>query len=189
MLVQINLLPWREQQRKREKNQLIAWFVAVILIVMLFTVLVNFVISNWTKNQEIRNQMLQQEIKIYEQRSKEIKDMKIQRQNLISQMASIDQLQTRQELMIHLFDELSMVLSEGIILISMEKRNSKIILSGYAQTHNDIAQAMKNMEVNSWLHNPELLGIKKKLHQSPIMGSEFKLSFTLGIESIKEKNG
>ena len=86
----INLLPWREQQRKERK---LAFFVALggaaigaLLVAFAGYLLVNSMISA----QERRNERLRVEIKGVDRQIEQINDLETQKQRFISRMQVID---------------------------------------------------------------------------------------------------
>ena len=58
----INLLPWREAAKQRQKNQFFAMLIAGAVVAAILVVVVNFVYQHAISRQNARNQFLQAEM-------------------------------------------------------------------------------------------------------------------------------
>ena len=103
----INLLPWRENERKKRKVEFYVALgvaaVAALLVAGAGYVLFNSMISS----QERRNEQLRVEIKAVDRQIEEINDLETQKQRFISRMQVIDKLQRSRSEEVHLFDEIA----------------------------------------------------------------------------------
>jgi type IV pilus assembly protein PilN len=187
MMTPINLLPWRELKREKEKKLLSLIGVVSIISAVFVVLLVNIDASRRISNQMIRNQMLQQEIDAYEYRIKKIKHLDHLKKQLLSRMAMIHNLQLSRILTAHLFDELIKVTPSGVFLTKIVGKNNFIILSGYAESNAYVSEEMKNIEHNKWIYNPVLHEIKKRENKNQAANNEFKLRVTLRLD--KETGG
>lgn len=185
-MTQINLLPWRERKREEQKKQFIMLVSATVSGAFLIVLLINYFILGRVHNQSIRNQRVQQEIAIYEHRLIEIDNLRILREQLISKMSLLQKIQSRRTYMVHLFDELSKVIPDGIYLTKIEGARDLITASGYAKSHNHIAQIMTNIECNDWIHHPVLREIKKIAQKKQAVDNRFRITFSLGLSSLVE---
>jgi type IV pilus assembly protein PilN len=178
-MADINLLPWRELKREREKKQ----FTTVLLIGIVSAALVVFLINSYAKrlieNQTYNNNLLQQEIDKYKKQIEEIKELKKLRQALIARMTIVQNLQATRSMTVRLFDELVKILPDGVYLTNVERVVNKVTLLGYAESNTNISQLMRNIESNRWIQNPELTEIKKSKEAQSSVENEFKLSFIL----------
>jgi type IV pilus assembly protein PilN len=178
-MTHINLLPWREQKREQEKKLFTTMLVACVAVAGAIVFLINCYASNLVGNQITRNQMLQQEIAVYDAQIKEIKNLEKVRNMLISRMSIVRNLQSTRTLMVHLFDELINVTPSGIYLTRIEGKNNLITLTGFSQSNTYVSQEMKNIEESDWIHNPILNEIKKMDDKQQPENNEFKLIFAL----------
>jgi type IV pilus assembly protein PilN len=178
----INLLPWREQKREQEKKSFAIMLGACVIVAGFIVFLINWFASDLVSNQIKRNQILQEEINAYNRQLLEIKNLEKTRNMLISRMSIVQNLQSTRPLMVHLFDELIKVIPSGIYLIQIEGKNN-ITLIGYAESNTFVSQGMKNIENNSWIHNPVLSEIKKMEDKKQAADNAFKLTFALGTQN------
>lgn len=178
-MVDINLLPWRELKREREKKQFGTYLLIVALSCATVIFLVNFIIVNNIENQTSRNNRLQNEIALYKKQLVAIKDLKTLRRNLIARMKIVQNLQSTRILTVHLFDELIRILPDGVYVTQMQRVGDKITLLGYTESNSNISLLMRNIEASRWIQQPSLTEIKKTMEGSEHASSEFKLSFIL----------
>jgi type IV pilus assembly protein PilN len=186
LMTQINLLPWREQKRTQQKKQLIRLLVLSILATFIIVFVFNYYVTEQGRQQRLRNQIVQQEITAYQQQLSKINNLQKSRDELIARMSLVSKLQSTRILMVHLFDELSKITPSGIYLTRMEGKNKRIIVSGYATSNKHVAQIMKNIEQNEWIHHPVLQEIKK-VEDKQSANNEFKLTFALDSSSKNER--
>jgi type IV pilus assembly protein PilN len=178
-MTDINLLPWRELRREREKKQ----FTTYLFVGMISAAIVVFLINSYAKqlidNQTYSNNQLQEEIDQLKKQISEIAELKKLRQALIARMTIVQNLQATRSLTVRLFDELVKILPDGVFLTNVERVSNKVTLLGYSESNSNISQLMRNIETNRWIQNPELTEIKKSKDAQTSVENEFKLSFIL----------
>lgn len=183
-MTHINLLPWREQKRDYEKQIFTLMFGSSIVVAIVIVFLINYYASSLVSNQLVRNKLLQDEITVFDNQIKEIKNLEQIKKGLISRMNIVRNLQSTRTLMVHLFDELIKITPSGVYFKEVEGKSNIISLSGYAESNTYVSQEMKNIETNAWLHNPVLSEIKKIEDKdqaaNQAANNEFKLTFVLG---------
>lgn len=187
-MTEINLLPWREARREKEKKQFLAYFAAGLIGAALVVFLMNLYSNHLIEAQSARNQLLEQEISWLKSQIKEIEDLKKLRQALIARMIVIRDLQATRTEIVRLFDELVKIMPDGVYLTSIERTGDKITMLGYAESNSNISQLMRSIENNRWVEQPLLTEIKRTKEEAPKVENEFKLSFVLR-ESKGSKSG
>ena len=152
----INLLPWREQQRREHK---LAFFVSLGVAAGLAAVtafVAYLLVGSMIDSQEQRNQRLRGEIKVLDKQIEEINDLDAQKQRFISRMQIIEKLQRSRPEVVHLFDELVKAMPDGTYLTSIKQSGNKLKLEGVAQSSTRVSTLMRNIASSQWLRNPEL---------------------------------
>ena len=152
----INLLPWREQQRRERRLGFYAALgtAAAVSAVAAFATYLMF--GSMIDGQETRNARLRVEIKLLDRQIEEINDLQTQKQNFISRMQIIEMLQRSRPEAVHLFDELVKVMPDGTYLTSVGQTGPKLKLEGVAQSSTRVSTLMRNIAASPWLRNPEL---------------------------------
>ena len=152
----INLLPWREQQRRERK---LAFFVALGVAAGAAAVVAfaaYLLLGSMIDAQDRRNDRLRAEIKVLDKQIEEINDLDAQKQRFIARMQIIEKLQRSRPEVVHLFDELVKEMPDGTYLTSIKESGNKIKLEGVAQSSTRVSTLMRNIAASQWLRNPEL---------------------------------
>jgi type IV pilus assembly protein PilN len=160
MTVRINLLPHREEQRKRGRQHF-----AVLggLTAALGLVIVGagyLYISQLIDHQNARNTYLKGQIAKLDKEIAEIKKLKDEISALLARKQIIETLQADRAQTVHLMDQLVRQMPEGVYLKSVKQRGLGIHLNGYAQSNARVSTLMRNIESSPWLSDPTLVEIK-----------------------------
>lgn len=175
-MARINLLPWREAERKRRKRDFaIAGAVALGLSVVA-ALLVHFQIEAWIADQESRNQFLTDQTAQLDRQIKEIENLEETKANLLARMNIIQQLQESRPEVVRLFDELVNAIPDGVFLTKLEQTGRNVVLEGRAQSNARVSAFMRSVEGSGWIGNPRLLLIEHKDKTGTGL-SHFRLSF------------
>jgi type IV pilus assembly protein PilN len=152
----INLLPWREAQRKERKLAFtVALGVAALAAgVTAFAVYLGF--GSMIEGQEARNERLRTEIKAVDKQIEEINNLENAKQKFIARMTIIEQLQRSRPEIVHVFDEIVRTLPDGVYLTGVKQNNTKLRFDGVAQSSTRVSSFMRNIDSSDWLKNPEL---------------------------------
>jgi type IV pilus assembly protein PilN len=168
----INLLPWRDQQRRERK---LAFFVALISAAALAGVaafIAYLLLGSMIDAQEHRNDRLRAQIKVLDKQIEEINDLEAQKQKFISRMQIIEKLQRSRPEVVHLFDELVKEMPDGTYLTSVKQSGTKLKLDGVAQSSTRVSALMRSISASQWLKDPELEVVQTKTDTA---GSSFVL--------------
>jgi len=168
----INLLPWRDQQRRERK---LAFFVALggaAALAAIAAFIAYLLLGSMIDAQEHRNERLRAQIKVLDKQIEEINDLEAQKQKFISRMQIIEKLQSSRPEVVHLFDELVKEMPDGTYLTSVKQTGNKLKLDGVAQSSTRVSALMRNISASQWLRNPELEVVQTK---SDTVGSSFVL--------------
>ncbi|MET0106433.1 MAG: PilN domain-containing protein [Sedimenticola sp.] len=176
-MARINLLPWRENLRKkRQRNFGIAAFIAV-LVTIAGCGGVYLYIDGLIKHQNQRNNYLKREIAAVEQKIKEIQEIERTKARLIARMNIIQQLQGSRPEVVHLFDELITTIPDGVHLTSLRQIGRALKMEGKAQSNARVSAYMRNIDKSKWLGGPTLQIISSKTKDGAD-ASQFNLDAT-----------
>ncbi len=152
----INLLPWREAERKRRQRDfgvaVGGAVVAAIALVMLTVLFYNQKIDN----QRARNDRLTAEIVELEKSIAEIDGLERQKERLLARMEIIEQLQQSRPEIVHLFDEIVRQLPEGVYLTGLKQTGARVEMRGVAQSSTRVSALMRQIDSSDWLGDPEV---------------------------------
>jgi type IV pilus assembly protein PilN len=177
----INLLPWREQERKvRRREFLVAAGAAVFASVVLIGV-GKLMYASWTDAQIEKNNLLKREIVKLDAQIADIQDLENRKQRLVARMEIIERLQRKRPEIVHLFDELVKTVPEGVYLTQIKENGNKLEIHGVAQSSTRVSTFMRNIDGSMWMDNPQLQ-VVEAAQNSPTGGSSFTLfTDTVGV--------
>ena len=182
----INLLPWREQERKvRRREFLVAAGGAVIASIVLLGV-GKLLYAGWTEAQIEKNNLLKKEIVKLDAQIADIQDLENRRQRLLARMEIIEKLQRKRPEIVHLFDEIVKTVPEGVYLTGIKQTGNKLEIHGIAQSSTRVSTFMRNIDSSVWMDNP-VLQVVESAKDSPTGGSNFTL--TSDVVGVDLENG
>lgn len=161
-MARINLLPWREERRLKQRKEFFLSVGLGIGLTVLIMLLVHWYIADQIEYQEQRNRYLSTQIAILDRKIQEIRDLEKKRDMLISRMEVIQQLQSSRPEIVHLFDALARTLPEGVYLTKFVQAGDKLEVAGIAQSNARVSAYMRNIEDSLWMENPQLQIIESK---------------------------
>ncbi|MBV2138381.1 MAG: PilN domain-containing protein [Candidatus Thiodiazotropha sp. (ex Ctena orbiculata)] len=161
-MARINLLPWREAERKERQKEFGLMVLAGALLAAFVVFGVHQLIQSQIVAQNARNDFLQKEIKAVEKEIREIKDLDKTKQNLLARMNIIQELQSSRPQIVHLFDEVVTTLPDGVFLDKVEQKGSIVTFTGQAQSNARVSSMMRNIDDSEWLERPALVFIESK---------------------------
>ena len=160
MSSRINLLPHREERRKRARVHFAVLSGMTAALGVVIVAAVWFVYQQRISAQEDRNKFLKSEIAKLDKEIDEIKEVKDKIAALLARKQVIETLQADRVQTVYLLDELVRQMPEGVFLKSVKQKGPGIELIGYAQSNARVSTLMRNIESSPWLTNPNLIEIK-----------------------------
>jgi type IV pilus assembly protein PilN len=177
----INLLPWREQERKVRRREFGIAAGAALIAAGVFALGGKLVYSGWTEAQVAKNNLLRKEIVKLDSEIADIQDLENRKQRLVARMEIIEKLQRKRPEIVHQFDELVRTVPDGVYLTSIKQTGNKLEVKGVAQSSTRVSTFMRNIDSSVWMDNPELQ-VVETAKDSPTGGSSFTLfTNTVGV--------
>jgi type IV pilus assembly protein PilN len=170
----INLLPWREAERKQRRQEFGVGAVGALVLAGAIAFVVNLQMGSAIDNQNERNQYLKTEIANLDKQIAEILDLEQRKQRLSSRIQVIEQLERSRPEIVHVFDQLVRTLPDGVYLTGIKQTERKLMLKGVAQSSTRVASYMRNLDASEWLSDPSLDILETK--GAGEGGSEFTLN-------------
>jgi type IV pilus assembly protein PilN len=171
----INLLPWREQERKVRRREFGVAMGGAAFAAVIFVLGGKLLYSSWIDSQNAKNNLLKKEIVKLEAQIADIQDLENRKQRLVARMEIIEKLQRKRPEIVHLFDELVKTVPEGIYLTQIKETGKKLEMKGVAQSSTRVSTFMRNIDSSSWMDNPQLQ-VVETTKDSSTGGSSFTLS-------------
>jgi len=161
-MININLLPWREELRQKKQNQVIKVIIAIWVVAGICAFLLVNYWSGRIDHQNSRNQYLTSEINKLKKTIKEIETLKDKRNAIVDRVEVIQELQSGRTQVVHLFDDLVRKMPEGVFLKSLTKKSRQIKLAGSAQANARVSALMRSLDSSDWFMSPKLQIVKSE---------------------------
>ncbi len=159
-MIFINLLPHREaaRKRKREAFQLMLG-VSVLVGALLAGGVFLWYEAQISEQQERLNTLKRANDKLDTQ-IKDIAGLRAEIAALRARQQAVEDLQSDRNLPVHMLNELTRQLPEGVYITSVKQENQTIALQGMAQSNERISELLRNLANNTpWLARPDLVDI------------------------------
>ena len=189
-MIKINLLPHREAKRKQKK----AAFIALMALMGIAGAVVVMTVGGYNARQisiqEQRNSIIQAANAELDKKIAEIATLKQEIESLKARQQAVEDLQGDRNQPVYLLDELVKQTPQGVYLRAFKQDGQKVVLSGYAQSQERVAELLRNLASNSpWLERPDLTEVKAVLLAGSKNGRK-AVEFTLavGIKRPRDKD-
>ena len=177
-MTKINLLPWREEARELERKTFLGKLLVSVLSAFTLVFLWVLLAQNQLDNQNSRNSYLQSNIAEMDKKVAEISQLKNKKQEMLSRMKVIQDLQGNRSEIVKIFDELVRAVPDGTYLDSLELNNSTFKVSGYSESNNRISALMRNLDMSHKYANSNLTKVQHDARMGE-QGSVFDLQMEI----------
>jgi type IV pilus assembly protein PilN len=150
----INLLPWREEDKLRRQNEFNMFAGFALLVGILCAIFLSMLLDNELALQSSKNRYLQNETAIINGKIVEIKELRKTKADLKKRMDLIEKLQNARSLSTHLLDSLAKLMSPGVYLESVQRRDNTLWIEGLTESNNHLANMLRNFEHSQWFKDP-----------------------------------
>jgi type IV pilus assembly protein PilN len=171
----INLLPWREQERKIRRREFMVAAGGAVFASIIFILGGKLLYSSWTDAQNEKNNLLKKEIVKLDAQIADIQDLENRKQRLVARMEIIEKLQRKRPEIVHLFDEIVKTVPDGIYLTAIKQTGNRLEIHGVAQSSTRVSTFMRNIDSSVWMDNP-VLQVVESAKDSATGGSNFTLT-------------
>lgn len=159
-MIRVNLLPHREEKRKRRQQQfgVLAGMAAVLGLLVAAGVWV--FLDTQVSQQQANVNYMKGEISKLDKQIEEIRKIREETASLLAKKQVVEGLQSNRSEPVQLLDQLLRQLPEGVYLKQVKQSGPKVNVVGYAQSNARVSTLMRNLGASPYLENPELVEIK-----------------------------
>ena len=161
MIPAVNLLPWRDGQRRRRNRlfglQLGGVFAAALALIGSLALHLDGVADGQRK----RNDFLQENIAEFDRRNEEVERLGHRRRELGVRIEAIQALEARRGTAVRMLEEIVNTLPGGVHYQAMDLRGDVLALRGVASSNQGVSALMRNLQECPWFAEPRLLNIKE----------------------------
>jgi type IV pilus assembly protein PilN len=160
-VILINLLPHREERRKRRKQAFFAGLGAAAVAGLAIVGLWYLIVQQLTSIQQGRNAFLTAEIGKLEAEIRDVAKLRGEIEALKARQRAVEDLQINRNVPVHVLNELVRQTPEGVYFTTIKQDGQSLSVNGVAQTNERVSEFLRNMSKNAvWLERPELVEIK-----------------------------
>jgi type IV pilus assembly protein PilN len=159
-MIRINLLPHREEKRKRREQQFAVLAGMAGLIALAAAGGVYLFLDSQETQQQRNVAYMKTEIDKLDKQIEEIRKIREETASLLAKKQVVESLQSNRSEPVQLLDQLLRQLPEGVYLKAIKQIGPKVNVTGYAQSNARVSTLMRNLGASPYLENPELVEIK-----------------------------
>jgi type IV pilus assembly protein PilN len=169
----INLLPWRDEERKERKLKFLVALGGAAIGACLTAFVGYLMMDSMVSAQEARNGKLKDQIAELDKQIEKINSLEADKARFIARMEVIEKLQRSRPEIVHIFDEIAKQLPDGVYLTGITQTGTRLKFEGIAQSSTRVSAFMRNIDGSSYLKNPELDIVETK--KNNVTGATFIL--------------
>ena len=191
-MARINLLPWREEARERKNKEFITQVVLIFLLSAAVALAVWYYFDNQLTEQQRANDLVSQENQRLDGVLTEIETLEQRREDIISRMKVIQDLQGTRPIPVRVWDDLARDMPEALYLTSLKREGNLITLNGRADNPNVVSNLIRNLDNSDWMTASAVRSITKDIpnNSAEIITPEqqyvtFEVTTTVVIQAAK----
>jgi len=162
-MARINLLPWREEERARRNKEFITLVVAVTLLSLLAAFATWSYFNNELAEQLDANALIEQENARLDKALVEIDSLEQRREDIISRMQVIQDLQGRRPVPVRLWDDLAKAIPPALYLNNLKREGNVLTLTGLADNPNVVSSLIRNLDSSKWMGDSAVSNIQQNI--------------------------
>ena len=159
-MIRVNLLPHREEKRKRRQQQFLVLAVLAGLTGVVVAGAIWFLLDRQVDQQVQNVNYMKSEIAKLDKQIEEIQKIREETASLLAKKQVVEALQSNRSEPVQLLDQLLRQLPEGVYLKGVKQTGAKVNIVGYAQSNARVSTLMRNLGASPYLENPKLVEIK-----------------------------
>lgn len=159
-MIRVNLLPHREEKRKRRQQQFGVLAGMAAVLGLLVAAGVWLFLDTQVSQQQANVNYMKGEISKLDKQIEEIRKIREETASLLAKKQVVEGLQSNRSEPVQLLDQLLRQLPEGVYLKQVKQSGPKVNVVGYAQSNARVSTLMRNLGASPYLENPELVEIK-----------------------------
>ncbi|WP_435949687.1 PilN domain-containing protein [Psychrobacter sp. DM8] len=162
-MARINLLPWRAEERERRNKEFITLVVAVTLLALLAAFASWSYFNNELEEQRDANALIEQENARLDAVLVEIDGLEQRREDIISRMQVIQDLQGRRPVPVRLWDDIAKAIPPALYLNNFKREGDILTLTGLADNPNVVSSLIRNLDSSEWMGNSAVSNIQQNI--------------------------
>lgn len=182
----INLLPWRIDDKKKKKNVFLFVLGLSLFAVIGLSFAGKLLIDMKISAQNDRNQFLTMQTLIVEKRIADIREIKKQKKSLERRIKAIKTLEKERNSATLLFNTLVDVTPRGVYLSEITFSGSDISARGLSESNKRLARMVRSIDGSGWLNDANISSVVAG-PSKPIKVSKFSMNFVVSNQQAEKK--
>ncbi|MBU5617461.1 PilN domain-containing protein [Psychrobacter sp. TAE2020] len=159
----INLLPWRQEERLHRNKEFITLAAAITLLALLSAFATWSYFNNELEEQLDANALITKENSRLDAALVQIDSLEQRREDIISRMQVIQDLQGRRPIPVRLWADLAKAIPPSLYLNNLKREGDLITLTGLADNPNVISGLIRNLDSSRWMGNSAVRNIQQNI--------------------------
>ena len=187
MIARINLLPWRQRRRDRQRRAFLAQLGIVFAGSASLVFLTAWVLDTRIAGQDARNRFLRSGLGELERQVDAIEVIRRRTDETLERLQALWELRRDRTGTVRTFEELARTVTPGVHYTSLVKRGTKITAHGVARTNNAVSALMRGLEASGRFEAPRLKGIEEiRTNGQADHAAVFELTFATSVSTAKD---
>ncbi|WP_407331603.1 PilN domain-containing protein [Enterovibrio sp. 27052020O] len=179
MIVSINLLPWREIERRATRRRFFHKMAIAVVVVIACVGMSRWVIAQQLNIQETRNARLQTEINSLNSTLRAFAKREIERDTLQRRLTLVNSLQKQRNNTTKLFNLLPQITPDGVVLDKVSMTSGKVSIQGRSRSNAQLASFLALLENDMGADNVQIHSIISDSSSPTLVEKRFNATFEL----------
>lgn len=171
--MRINLLPWREWERRRLRRAYLAQLAATAAASIATVLVSGSQVSAATEHQRARNAVLEQALTTLEGQAARAAALFAERDVLLAEGDAIERMHGARLVAVYIFSELAATMPARVRYKSVTLADGLFEVTGAAESNEGVSALMRNLDSSAWFERLTLKGIEED-------GDDGAVTFSLG---------
>ncbi|MGR5064512.1 PilN domain-containing protein [Photobacterium sp. DNB22_13_2] len=186
MIAKVNLLPWREEGRKRYRQRFGSMLAGAAAMAVVLIGLAGWLLDWQQGIQSGRNARISQEVALLEEKLSLLPEMDSQREALLKRLSVITDIQEGRNHITQLLSLLPGLVPQGVYLDGISLTGSHVKFSGKGESNGHLATLLANAEQSAWIEGITMHSIVRADEESELI--RFKASFVINSDPQPHRN-
>ena len=182
MIARINLLPWRQRRRDRQRRAFFAQlglvFAGSVNLVFLATV----VLDGRIASQAARNEFLRSGLVELGRQADAIDEVRRRTDETLERLGALADLWSSRTRTVRILEDLARTVTPGVHYTALAKRGTHITARGVARSNHAVSALMRRLEASERFEAPRLKGIEEaRANEEADHPAVFELTFATSV--------
>lgn len=189
-MILINLLPYREEARKRVREGFYTNMAIAALLGVAISVVIWFALSQLQSRQDDRNRFLANENAQLDEKIAQISNLKAEIAALQARKTAVENLQSDRNLVVHWLEDLAKLTPDGIYLTKAQQSGLELTVNGVTLSNDQVSEFLARTAPgkSSWVANSQWIGAIQvtNMSLSPSEPPRRLFTFTMRFDLVRD---